>query len=92
MYEWTEPYEDEYIRHRIEELWQAQKVAVEHDKVLVSSYEQFWLPVLNDLPAVEYIGGQITARHTEHLSLLPAHPFMAPYGSRLPKEPRFLQP
>ena len=27
MYEWTEPYEDEYIKERIEELRQAQKDA-----------------------------------------------------------------
>lgn len=59
MYEWTEPYEDEYIKERIEELRVAQKKAIEHGKVLVASYEQFWLPVLNDLPAVEYIGGQM---------------------------------
>ena len=56
MYEWTEPYEDEYIQERIEELRLAQKEATENGKVLVSSYEQFWLPVLNDLPDVEYLG------------------------------------
>ena len=56
MYEWTEPYEDEYIRDRIDELRQAQKEAMQNGKVLVSSYEQFWLPVLNDLPDVEYLG------------------------------------
>ena len=56
MYEWTEPYEDEYIKERIEELRQAQKEATENGKVLVSSYEQFWLPVLNELPDVEYLG------------------------------------
>ena len=56
MYEWTEPYEDEYIQERIEELRQAQKEAMQNGKVLVSSYEQFWLPVLNDLPDVEYLG------------------------------------
>ena len=56
MYEWTEPYEDEYIQERIEELRQAQKEAMQNGKMLVSSYEQFWLPVLNDLPDVEYLG------------------------------------
>ena len=56
MYAWTEPYEDEYIQERIEELRLAQKEATENGKVLVSSYEQFWLPVLNDLPDVEYLG------------------------------------
>lgn len=59
MYEWTEPYEDEYIKERIEELRQAQRTATENGKVLVSSYEQFWLPVLNDMPDVEYVGRQI---------------------------------
>ena len=58
MNEWTEPYEDEYIKERIEELRQAQKEAVEYGKILVSPYEQFWLPVLNDLPDVEYTGRQ----------------------------------
>lgn len=56
MYEWTEPYEDEYLRERIEEIRQAQKIAMQNGKVLVSSYEQFWLPALNDLPDVEYLG------------------------------------
>jgi len=56
MYEWTEPYEDEYIKERIEDLRQAQKAAQEHGCILVSSYEQFWLPVSNDLPEVEYAG------------------------------------
>ena len=56
MYEWTEPYEDEYIKERIEEFGQAQKIAMQNGKVLVSSYEQFWLPALNDLPDVEYLG------------------------------------
>ncbi len=59
MYEWTEPYEDEYIKERIEELNRAQKEARQHGKVLVSSYEQFWLPCLNDLPDVEYVRAQI---------------------------------
>jgi hypothetical protein len=59
MYDWTEPYEDEYIKERIEELIQAQKTAMENGKVLLSTYEQFWLPVLNDLPDVEYVGRQI---------------------------------
>lgn len=59
MYEWTEPYEDDYIKERIEEIRQAQRSAMEHGKVLISSYEQFWLPVLNDMPSVEYVGRQI---------------------------------
>ena len=58
MYEWTEPYEDEYIKERIDELRKVQNDAVQHGKVLVSSYEQFWLPVLHDLPDVESAGRQ----------------------------------
>jgi len=56
MNTWTEPYEDEYIKERIEELRIAQQEATEKGKTLVSSYEQFWLPSLNDLPDVEYQG------------------------------------
>ena len=56
MYAWTEPYEDEYIKERIEELRTAQREATANKKILVSSYEQFWLPALNDLPDVDYQG------------------------------------
>lgn len=59
MYAWTEPYEDEYLKERIEELNQAQQAARQQGKVLVSSYEQFWLPNLNDLPDVEYVRSQL---------------------------------
>ncbi|MCQ3935707.1 MAG: hypothetical protein DPW18_01545 [Chloroflexi bacterium] len=58
MYEWTQPYEDDYIKERIEELRQAQKNAARNGKILVAPYEQFWLPVLNDMPDVEYLGRQ----------------------------------
>ncbi len=58
MYEWTEPYEDEYIKERIEELRQAQENAARNGKILIAPYEQYWLPILNDLPEVEYIGRQ----------------------------------
>jgi hypothetical protein len=58
MYDWTEPYEDEYIKERIAELNKAQTNAARNGKILVAPYEQFWLPVLNDLPDVEYIGRQ----------------------------------
>ena len=54
MYAWTEPYEDAYLKERIEVLNAAQKQAMEHGKVLVSSYEQLWLPVLHELPDLEY--------------------------------------
>ena len=59
MYAWTEVYEDEYIKERIEELNQAQQTARQQGKLLVSSYEQFWLPNLNDLPEVEYVRSQL---------------------------------
>ncbi|GER79150.1 MAG: hypothetical protein DPW21_00530 [Anaerolineae bacterium] len=58
MYEWTEPYEDEYIKERIKELRHAQENAARNGKTLIAPYEQFWLPVLNDMPDVEYIGRQ----------------------------------
>ncbi|HPO87256.1 MAG TPA: hypothetical protein PLN86_15550 [Candidatus Hydrogenedentes bacterium] len=58
MYAWTEPYEDEYVKERIAELNLAQANAARNGKFLVAPYEQFWLPVLNDLPEVEYIGRQ----------------------------------
>lgn len=58
MYDWTQPYEDEYVKERIAELNQAQANAARNGKILVAPYEQFWLPVLNDLPEVEYIGRQ----------------------------------
>ncbi|MEW6405470.1 MAG: hypothetical protein AB1649_27070 [Chloroflexota bacterium] len=58
MYEWTEPYEDDFIKERIEELRQAQENAARNGKVLVAPYEQFWLPALNDMPDVEYHGRQ----------------------------------
>ncbi len=58
MYEWTQPYEDEYIKQRIAEICRAQKVAREHSRVLVSSYEQLWLPVLHELSNVESAGRQ----------------------------------
>jgi hypothetical protein len=56
MYEWTEAYEDEYLKEKIEQVIQAQKDALIQGRVLLSTYEQLWLPVLNDLPDVEYQG------------------------------------
>jgi hypothetical protein len=56
VYAWTQAYEDEYIKERIEELNTAQKEAAANGRILVSSYEQFWLPVLNELPDVEFLG------------------------------------
>lgn len=59
MYAWTEPYEDEYVKERIEELRQAQANAARNGKILVAPYEQFWLPNLNELPEVEYVRSQL---------------------------------
>jgi len=66
MYEWKEPYEDEYTKECIEELKVAQKNAEEHGSILLSSYEHFWLPVLNEQPTVEPAG---------------RNRFTAPYGT-----------
>jgi hypothetical protein len=52
----TQPYEDETIKERIENLNTAQKEAIANGKILVSTYEHLWLPVLNDLPDVKYLG------------------------------------
>jgi hypothetical protein len=75
-------YEDEYIKERIEELRIAQKEAAENGKILVSSYEQFWLPALNDLPDVEFQGGIGIPRRMENSSRFPMSRFMARCGSR----------
>jgi hypothetical protein len=69
MYEWTESYEDEYLKECIDLIHQEQEAAATEGKLLVSSYEYFWLPVLSDLPEVEYIGRE---RHR------------APYGDFAP--------
>lgn len=69
MDEWTEPYEDEFLKERIDLLNQEQAAAADQGRLLVSSYEQFWLPVLNDLPEVEYAGRER---------------FRAPYGEFAP--------
>jgi hypothetical protein len=75
MYEWTEPYEDEYIKERIEEIREAEKDAIQNGKILVSSYEQFWLPVLNEMPDVEYIGRQMHCAHYGTFEAAPKVPF-----------------
>ena len=40
MYEWTEAYEDEYLKEKIEQVIQAQKEALAQGRVLLSTYEQ----------------------------------------------------
>ena len=78
MFAWTEPYEDEYIKERIEELRLAQKEATTNGKVLVSAYEQFWLPALNDLPDVEFLGRD---RHTAPYGKFEAVPSVPFHGA-----------
>ena len=56
MDEWLEPYEDQDLREEIEQLAQAQQEAEEAGCRLVSTYEHLWLPILSDLPDVEYQG------------------------------------
>ena len=82
MYAWTETYEDEYIKERIEELRTAQKEATANGKILVSSHEQFWLPALNDLPDVEFRAGIGIPRRMENSSRFPMFRFMGRCGSR----------
>lgn len=56
MDEWTEPYEDEDLREEIEQLARAQQEAEQAGCRLVCTYEYLWLPILSDLPDVEYQG------------------------------------
>ena len=69
MYEWTEPYEDEYLKKQIEVAAKAQKELALEGKMLCSTYEQLWLPDINNLPDVSYIGQER---------------YNAPYGSFVP--------
>ena len=66
MYEWTESYEDEYLKERIEAVMQAQRDLAAKGQILCSTYEQLWLPALNDLPDTTYNGREC---------------YSAPYGS-----------
>ncbi len=56
MYEWTEAYTDEYQKERIDEVLKAQKELSAKGQILCSTYEQLWLPDLNNLPEVSYLG------------------------------------
>ena len=69
MYEWTEPYEDEYLRKQIEVAAKAQKELALEGKMLCSTYEQLWLPDINNLLDVSYLGQER---------------YNAPYGSFVP--------
>jgi hypothetical protein len=69
MYEWTEPYADEYLKKQIEVAASTQKELPTNGQILCSTYEQLWLPALGDLPDVSYSGQER---------------YNAPYGSFLP--------
>ena len=73
MYEWTEPYEDEYLKKQIEVATKAQKELALEGKLLCSTYEQLWLPAINNLPDVSYFGQER---------------YNAPYGSFVPAPSR----
>lgn len=87
-------HEDEYIKERIEELRAAQQEALQHGRVLVSSYEQFWLPCLNTLPDVDYLDDHYTAPYGTFNAALRERPFTERSGSlrsRAPELPHSLQ-
>jgi hypothetical protein len=92
MYAWTEPHEDEYIKERIDELRNAQREAAENGKILVSPYDQFWLPALNNLPDVEYLGRDRYTAPYGKFEAAPGAPFHGALwftplaGAELPRE------
>ena len=56
MYQWTEPYEDTYLQERIQQVMKVQRDLAAKGQVLISTYEQLWLPVLGNLPDTTYHG------------------------------------
>ena len=75
MYEWTEPYVDEYLKERIEEVMQAQKGLAAKGQILCSTYEQLWLPAISDLPNVKYLGQERYSAPYGSFGPLVTHPF-----------------
>ncbi len=75
MYEWTEPYEDEYLKERIETVLEAERSARLAGQVLVSTYAQLWLPALDDLPGVAYIGQERYRAPYGSFEPMHSHPF-----------------
>ncbi len=69
MYQWTDAYEDTYLKERIQLVMQTQRNLSAQGQVLCSTYEQLWLPTINSLPGVEYVGQER---------------YRAPYGSFAP--------
>jgi hypothetical protein len=69
MNQWTDAYEDDYLKERIQLVMQTQKNLSAQEQVLCSTYEQLWLPTISNLPNVEYVGQER---------------YNAPYGSFAP--------
>jgi len=75
MYEWTEPHEDAYLQERIQQVMKAQRDLATKGQVLVSTYEQLWLPVLGDLPDTTYRGQERYSAPYGNFGPLGNHPF-----------------
>ncbi len=75
MYEWTEPYEDTYLQERIEQVVNIQRELASKGQILVSTYEQLWLPVLGDLPDTTYQGQERYSAPYGNFGPLVSHPF-----------------
>jgi hypothetical protein len=75
MYEWTEVYEDTYLKERVEDVMKVQKELAEKGQILCSTYEQLWLPVLNNLPEVSYLGQERYNAPYGSFGSLISHPF-----------------
>ncbi len=75
MYQWTEPYEDTHLQERIEQAIQVQHQLAARGQMLVTTYEQLWLPSLNNLPDVSYAGQERYRSPYGTFSPLPRQPF-----------------
>ena len=75
MYEWTEPYEDNHLQERIQQVMKVQRDLAVKGQVLVSTYEQLWLPVLGDLPDTTYQGQERYSAPYGNFRPLTNHPF-----------------
>lgn len=56
MQDYSEPYEDTYLKERIQTLISVQAEALAQGKRMACSYEYLWLPGINDLPDISYQG------------------------------------
>jgi len=75
MYEWSEPYEDAYLKERIIEISAAQQRLEAKGQLLCSTYEQLWLPAVSSLPDVSYIGQERYSAPYGSFGPLVNHPF-----------------